>query len=230
MFSGPLTSSLLKRAIEKKLIEVNLTNIRDFTADKHQTADDSPYGGGPGMVMKPEPLAKAIAVSRKPGARVIFLCPTGTPLTQDKVKTLAKEEHLVLLCGHYEGIDERIRETLIDEEISIGDYVVTGGELPAMVLIDAVSRMLPGVVKEECSVAADSFYDGLLDHPSYTRPEVFEGKKVPDVLLSGHHKEIEEWRRKEQLRRTYLRRPDLLTKAQLSPSDRKFIEEIKENG
>jgi tRNA (guanine37-N1)-methyltransferase len=182
------------------------------------------------MVMKPEPLAKAIKKVISPKSKVIFLCPTGVPLTQEKVKQLAKEEHLVLLCGHYEGIDERIRETLVDEEISIGDYVVTGGELPAMVLIDAVSRMLPGVVKEEGSVSSDSFYDGLLDYPSYTRPEVFEGKKVPDVLLSGHHKEIEAWRRKEQLRRTHQRRPDLLTKAQLSPSDRKFLDEIVKNG
>jgi tRNA (guanine37-N1)-methyltransferase len=230
MFSGPLTESLIKKACDKGLLNINLINIRDFTTDKHKTADDTPYGGGPGMVMKPEPLAKAIKSVLGPKSKVILLCPTGTTLDQEKAKALVKEEHLVLICGHYEGIDERIRKKYVQEEISIGDYVLTGGELPAMVLIDCISRLIPGVVKEEGSVRQDSFYEGLLDHPSYTRPEEFEGEKVPEVLLSGNHKEIEDWRRKESLKKTALRRPDLLAKSKLSEKDKKFIEDMQING
>jgi len=163
------------------------------------------------------------------GSRVIFLCPTGKPLTQEKVKELSKLEHLVLLCGHYEGVDERVRG-LADEELSIGDYVLTGGELPAMVLIDSIARHIPGIVKEAASVKNDSFYDALLDHPSYTKPEEFEGKKVPEVLLSGHHAEIERWRRKEALKLTFYRRPDLLTRAALDDQDRVLLTEIFQNG
>lgn len=225
-----MTESLIKKARDKGLLNINLVDIRDFTADKHKTADDTPYGGGPGMVMKPEPLTKAIKKVMGPRSKVILLCPTGTTLDQEKAKALANEEHLILICGHYEGIDERIRNKYVQEEISIGDYVLTGGEIPAMVIIDCISRLIPGVVKEDESVRRDSFYEGLLDYPSYTRPEEFEGEKVPEVLLSGNHKEIEDWRRKESLKKTLEKRPDLLVKAKLSEKDRKFIEDMRRNG
>jgi tRNA (guanine37-N1)-methyltransferase len=233
MFQGPLSESLLKKAQEKGLLSLNVVNIRDFTSDKHKTADDTPYGGGAGMVMKADVLSAAISAlkkntehrTRSTEHRVVLMCPTGELLTQEKVRALSKQKHLVIICGHYEGVDERVRE-MVDEEISIGDYVLTGGEIPAMVLVDAVARQLPGVVKEEESVKKDSFYEGLLDHPSYTKPEEFEGKKVPKVLLSGNHAEIGRWRRKEALRRTLERKPDLLAKAELSPEDQKMLEEI----
>jgi tRNA (guanine37-N1)-methyltransferase len=225
MFQGPLNESLLKKAQEKGLLSLNIVNLRDFTSDKHRTADDTPYGGGAGMVMKVEPIHKAVSSKRTAETTIILMCPTGKLLTQEKVKELAKEEHLILLCGHYEGIDERVRE-MVDEEVSIGDYVLTGGELPAMVLVDAIARHIPGVVKEEESVRKDSFYEGLLDYSSYTKPEEFEGKKVPDVLLSGHHAEIDRWRRKEALKRTLYRRPDLLAKAELYEEDKKELGEI----
>ncbi|NQT30213.1 MAG: tRNA (guanosine(37)-N1)-methyltransferase TrmD [Candidatus Saganbacteria bacterium] len=228
MFQGPLQISLLKKAQEKGLFSFNLVNIRDFAGDKHKTVDDTPYGGGPGMVMKVAPIVAAISKSSAkggPNSKIILMCPSGKPLTQEKVNALAKEKHLVILCGHYEGVDERVRD-LVDEEISIGDYVLTGGEIPAMVLIDAVVRQIPGVVKEEESVKKDSFYDGLLDYPSYTKPEDFCGKNVPQVLLSGNHKEIARWRRKEALRRTLERRPDLLAKANLSAEDKKLLDEV----
>jgi len=227
MFQGPLNESLLEKAQEKGLLSLNIIDIRDFTTDKHKTADDTPYGGGPGMVMKAEPIQKAISSKRSAVSRIVLMCPTGQLLTQEKIKSLAKQEHLIIICGHYEGIDERVRE-MVDEEISIGDYVLTGGELPAMVLIDTVARHIPGVVKEEESVKKDSFYEGLLDYPSYTKPEEFEGKKVPQVLLSGHHAEIDRWRRRESLRRTLFRRPDLLAKAELSEEDCKLLEKIIE--
>lgn len=209
MFQGPLDESLLKKAQEKGLLSFNVVNIRDFTTDKHKTADDTPYGGGAGMVMKVAPLAAAISKLKDQNSKIILMCPSGQPLTQRKVNSLAKEKHLILICGHYEGVDERVRD-YVDEEISIGDYVLTGGEIPAMVLIDAVARQIPGVVKEAESVKKDSFYNGLLDYPSYTKPEVFEGKRVPKVLLSGNHKEIERWRGEQALKRTKKRRPDLL--------------------
>jgi tRNA (guanine37-N1)-methyltransferase len=225
MCRGPLSASLLKKAQDKGLLSLKIIDLRDFTTDKHKTADDTPYGGGAGMVMMAGPIAAAILKLKAQSSKVIFMCPTGTPLTQAKVNELAKEERLVILCGHYEGIDERAR-ALVDEEISIGDYVLTGGELPAMVLVDAVARQLPGVVKEKESVRQDSFYEGLLDHPSYTKPEEFEGEKVPEVLLSGHHAEIDRWRRKEALRRTLERRPDLLARTELKEGDNKLLEEI----
>lgn len=225
MFQGALNASLLKRAQEKGLLSLNIIDIRDFTTDKHKTADDTPYGGGPGMVMKPEPIARALSQLASRKSRVVLMCPAGKLLTQERVKELAKQEHLIILCGHYEGVDERVRE-MVDEEISIGDYVLTGGEIPAMVLIDAVARHVPGVVKEEESVRKDSFYEGLLDYPSYTKPEEFEGKRVPRVLLSGHHAEIARWRRKEVLKRTLYRRPDLLATAELNEEDKKLLKEI----
>ncbi len=237
MFQGPLNESLLKKAQAKGLLSFNLVNIRDFTSDKHKTADDTPYGGGAGMVMKVDVIAQALislgkkAESRKSKveSRTILLCPRGKKLTQAKVNELAKVKRLTLICGHYEGVDERVSE-LVDESISIGDYVLTGGEIPAMVLIDAVARQIPGVVKEKDSVANDSFYDGILDHPSYTKPEEFDGKKVPEILLSGNHKKIDDWRRKQALTRTLAQRPALLAKAAISERDRKLLNEIMSDG
>jgi len=234
MFQGPFDQSLLKKAQETGLLSLKTINIRDFAEDKHRTVDDTPYGGGPGMVMKPDVVARAIdkvRIEETPDTsveaqRIILMCPTGKLLTHEKVAELALQDHLVILCGHYEGFDERVR-SLADEEISIGDYVLTGGEIPAMVLADAVARQIPGIVKEVESVKRDSFYDGLLDYPSYTKPEDFQGKKVPKVLLSGNHKEIEAWRRKEALRRTLKLRPDLLAKKQLGEDDQKLLKEIK---
>lgn len=225
MFQGPMTESLLKKAQQKGLLSFNMVNIRDFASDKHKTADDTPYGGGAGMVMKTEPILKALSRVASCASRVVLMCPAGKRLSQKKVQALAKFEHLIIICGHYEGVDERIKE-MADEEISIGDYVLTGGEIPAMVLIDAIARQIPGVVKEADSVKRDSFYEGLLDYPSYTKPEEYEGRVVPPVLLSGHHAEIERWRRKEALRKTLERRPDLLSKAQLSENDRKLLSDI----
>ena len=225
---GPLSESLMKKAQEKGLLKLNITNIRDFTEDKHKTADDSPFGGGVGMVMKADPILKAINSLRitHPALRIVFMCPTGKKLTQELVKELSKEEHLFILCGHYEGIDERIRENMITDEVSIGDYVLTGGEIPAMVLIDSVARLIPGVVKEEESLINESFYEGLLDYPSYTRPEDLNGQKIPEILMSGHHADISRWRRKKSLEKTFFRRPEMLATANLSENDKIMIEEI----
>ena len=217
MFNS-LKMSILGRAEENGKIEINLINIRDFSKDKHKKVDDTPYGGGAGMVIKPDVVYDAYssissnqtnASTKK--AKVIYLTPQGNRLTQAKVRELSKEDELILLCGHYEGIDERVLEKIVDEEISIGDYVLTGGELPAMVLIDAISRHVEGVLNNE-SIEEESFSNGLLEYPQYTRPEEFMGERVPDVLLSGHHKNIEEWRYKQSLERTKLKRPDLLEK------------------
>lgn len=215
MFAGVLSHSILKRAIEHGHLEVVLYHIRDFAAGKlKKMTDDTPYGGGGGMVMKPEPIFAAveyvIARQQLSSPKVVYLTPEGTPLTQDLAKTLAQEKELILLCGHYEGVDERVRIALVDQEISLGDYVLTGGELAAMVLIDVVARMLPAVVGCPQSVVNDSFYHRVLDYPHYTRPRNFRGLMVPEVLLSGNHKEIEAWRQQEALRRTKQRRPDLL--------------------
>lgn len=231
MFSGPISESLLKRAQEKGLLSINIINLRDFTSDKHKTADDTPYGGGPGMVMKAEPIFKAVKSCKISSAsRVILMCPTGEKLNQTKAKELSASEHLIIVCGHYEGVDERVRQNLVTDEISIGDYVLTGGELPAMVLVDCLSRLIPGVVKEEESVIQDSFYEGLLDYPSYTKPEEFEGARIPEILKTGHHEEIERWRRREALKCTFFRRPDLLAEANLSAEDRKMIQDFIING
>lgn len=215
MFQGPLTESILKRAQQAGRIEIHLHDIRQWTTDRHRTADDTPYGGGAGMVMKAEPLAAAIRAVRaaddRPGV-TILLTPDGELLTQQIVRELATLPRLLLVCGHYEGIDERVRETLIDRELSIGDYVLTGGELAAMVVVDAVARLVPGVIDSE-SIVEESHSDFLLEYPHYTRPAVWEGRAVPPVLLSGHHGEIARWRRAERLRRTLARRPDLLARA-----------------
>lgn len=204
-----LETSILGRAKKEGKIEINLINIRDFSKNKHKKVDDTPYGGGAGMIMMPDVVYDAYNSIKNKNAKVIYLTPQGKTLTQSKVKELSKEKELVLLCGHYEGIDERVLEKIVDEEISIGDYVLTGGELPAMVLIDSVSRYVDGVLSAG-SVLEESFSNGLLEYPQYTRPEVFMDVKVPEVLLSGHHKNIEEWRRTKSLERTKLKRPDLL--------------------
>ncbi|MBW8350473.1 tRNA (guanosine(37)-N1)-methyltransferase TrmD [Bacillus sp. IITD106] len=215
MFSGVFGSSILKKAEEKDAVTYNVVNFRDFSNDKHRTVDDYPYGGGAGMVLKPQPIFDAVDYlkkDRKVNPRIILLCPQGATYNQKKAEELAKEEHLIFICGHYEGYDERIREHLITDEISIGDYVLTGGELGAMVVIDSVVRLLPGVLGNDESPIYDSFSSGLLEHPHYTRPADFRGMKVPDVLLSGNHQKINEWRENESLKRTKNRRPDLLEK------------------
>ncbi len=227
MFSSPLRESILGKAVEKELIQIQTINIRDFTVDKHQVVDDAPYGGGQGMVMKVEPIARAIesVKSQYPSAWTIYLTPQGKPFDQDSARRLSTQPHLVLLCGRYEGVDERARE-FIDEEISIGDYVLTGGELAAMVLIDAVSRFIPGVLGSDRSADEDSFFNSLLEYPQYTRPVDFRGRRVPEVLLSGNHSAISLWRRREAIKRTSLRRPDLLAKANLTGEDKRLLEDL----
>jgi tRNA (guanine37-N1)-methyltransferase len=232
ILAGPLNESILKRAREKGLLTVTVRNIRDYTEDKHKTADDSPYGGGAGMVLKPEPIFKAFEAMKAghPGEEfhTILLTPQGKVLNQKRAEQLSEEHRrIVLLCGHYEAIDERVREVLVDEELSIGDYVLTGGELAALVVIDSAARLLPGVLGDEESAYRDSFGDGLLDHPHYTRPAEFRGMKVPDVLLSGNHAEIEKWRRSEALKATLLKRPELLETADLTDGDREILVELK---
>ena len=204
-----LNQSIIGKAIEKKLININLINIRDFSKDKHKKVDDTPYGGGAGMVMKPDVVYDAYKSINDKNAKVIYMSPQGKELNQKKVEELSKESHLIILCGHYEGIDQRVLDKIVDEEISIGDYVLTGGEIPAMVLIDSVSRYVKGVLKEE-SIKEESFSNGLLEYPQYTRPEEFEGMKVPEVLLSGHHENIDKWRKEKSLEITKKKRPDIL--------------------
>jgi tRNA (guanine37-N1)-methyltransferase len=211
MFSA-LDESIIGRGKEKGLIDINLINIRDFSKNKHKKVDDTPYGGGAGMVMEPTVVYDAYCSVKEPNVKVIYMSPQGKTLNQQMVQDLAKEENIILLCGHYEGIDQRVIDEIVDEEISIGDYVLTGGELPAMVLIDSVSRYVEGVLKED-SVQEESFTDGLLEYPQYTRPEVFLGKRVPEVLLSGHHENIRKWRYEKQLEKTHERRPDLIEKS-----------------
>ena len=205
-----LDESIIGKAKEKNLIEINLINIRDFSKDKHKKVDDTPYGGGAGMVIMPDVVYDAYSsINQKENAKVIYLSPQGKVLNQNKVKELSKENHLILLCGHYEGIDQRVLDEIVDEEISIGDYVLTGGELPAMVLIDSVSRYIEGVLNEE-SIKEESFSNKLLEYPQYTRPEEFRGIKVPEVLISGHHENIKKWRNEKSLEITRKKRPDLL--------------------
>lgn len=231
MFAGPFGQSIINRAVEKNLLDIEITNFREFAFDKHNQVDDTPFGGGSGMVLKPEPLFRAVhAVKEKTDfseRRVLLMCPSGKPFTQEKAKELAGYDQLIFICGHYEGFDARITDSLADEAISLGDYVLTGGELPAMVIVDAVARMLPGVLGSAESAPTDSFYDGLLEYPQYTRPREYEGMAVPDVLLSGDHAKIRAWRRREALRITLCQRPDLLDTAPLSEADRKFLQELQ---
>ena len=221
MFSA-LDESIIGRGKEKGLIDINLINIRDFSKNKHKKVDDTPYGGGAGMVMEPTVVYDAYCSVKEPNVKVIYMSPQGKTLNQQMVQDLAKEENIILLCGHYEGIDQRVIDEIVDEEISIGDYVLTGGELPAMVLRDSVSRYVEGVLKED-SVQEESFTDGLLEYPQYTRPEVFLGKRVPEVLLSGHHENIKKWRRNQSIINTYLKRPDLLKEIKLSDKEQKML-------
>ena len=238
VFPSYLDTSILKRARERGLINVNVHNIRDYTHDRHNTTDDQPYGGGGGMVMKPEPVFEAIETvlglasplsTPEPEANIpiILLTPQGRVFNQSIAKELSQHKKIALLCGRYEGIDERIRENLVTDQISIGDYVLTGGELPALILIDAVSRLLPNVLGDPTGAEDDSHAMGLLEYPHYTRPPEFRGNKVPDVLLSGDHKKIDKWRREQALLRTLQKRPDMLETAELTKEDKKFLEKLK---
>ena len=232
LIEGPLNESILKRGREQGLLNVRVWNIRDYAEDRHRKADDTPYGGGAGMVLKPEPVFRAVEAARAagPGEEVltILLSPQGRLFTQREAERLSEERRrIILICGHYEAVDERVREALVDEELSIGDYVLTGGELAALVVIDAAARLVPGVLGDEESAYRDSFGDGLLDHPHYTRPPEFRGRTVPEVLLSGNHEAIRKWRRRESLRATLAKRPDLLDAAELTDEDREMLEELK---
>lgn len=213
LVQSPLQDSIIRRAQAKGLVRIDVYDLRNYTTDKHHQIDDYPYGGGPGMVLKPEPIFRCVrqiqARIHPERARVILMTPDGATYNQRMAEELARERHLILICGHYKGVDERVREALVTDEISIGDYVLSGGELPALVVIDSVVRLVPGVISDYESAATDSFARGILDHPHYTRPEVFEGMRVPEVLLSGHHAEIEKWRLEKALERTRQRRPDL---------------------
>ncbi|WP_144549009.1 tRNA (guanosine(37)-N1)-methyltransferase TrmD [Bacillus sp. X1(2014)] len=231
MFSGVFGQSILNKAAEKSAVNYTVINFREYADNKHSTVDDYPYGGGAGMVLKPQPIFDAVSALREKAKsknpRVILLCPQGERYEQRKAEELSKEEHLIFICGHYEGYDERIREHVVTDEISIGDYVLTGGELGAMVVVDSVVRLLPEVLGNQESHMKDSFSTGLLEHPHYTRPADFRGMKVPEVLISGNHKLIEEWRNKEALRRTLVRRPDLFEKIELTDEQEKWLKEIK---
>ena len=234
MFAGPFGDSIIKRAVDNKILEIKLTNPRDYAFDKHQQVDDSPFGGGSGMVLKPEPMFRAVRDVKAKTAeyegkrRVIIMCPSGKTFSQEKARELASYQQLIFICGHYEGFDARITENLADEIISIGDYVLTGGELPAMIVTDAVARMLPGVLGSAESAPTDSFYAGLLEYPQYTRPREFEGLKVPEILFSGDHAKIRQWRREQALRTTFLHRPDLLAEAELSEKDMCYLKKLSE--
>jgi len=227
MFSGYFDESIMKRAREKGILDLAVRNLRDWAVDRHRTVDDTPYGGGAGMVMMAEVLAAAVEELRGRESRVVLLTPQGKTLDHAGVERLSRESHLVLVSGHYEGIDERARELLADEEISVGDFVVSNGSLAAMLLIDAVTRLLPGAVGDARSVREDSFCDGLLDYPHYTKPRSFRGLEVPGVLLTGDHEKIRRWRRREALRRTMERRPDLLARAPLTEEDRSMLRELR---
>ena len=229
MVMGGLNTSITGRAIDKGLISVEAINIRDYSKDKHHHVDDAPYGGGAGMVIQPEPIYDAyedLAARTGKRPRVIYLTPQGQVFNQKIAEELAKEEELVFLCGHYEGIDERALELVVTDYLSIGDYVLTGGELPAMMMIDCISRLVPGVLNNNVSAEFETFHDNLLEYPQYTRPEVFMGKKVPDILLSGHHANVEKWRREQSIIRTLKNRPELLGDAVLSKKEQKFLDEL----
>jgi tRNA (guanine37-N1)-methyltransferase len=230
MFQGMFDSGIMKRASEQKLISVSVYNIRDYTHDKHHTADDYPYGGGAGMVLKPEPIFEAMeSIERESGTPIILLSPQGRLFCQKVAQELAQYSQLVLICGHYEGVDERVREHLASDEISIGDYVLSGGELAAMVVIDGVFRLVPGVLGSEASPLDDSHVGGLLEYPQYTRPASYRGWPVPEVLLSGNHAQIDSWRREQAIRRTLEQRPELLEKAELSSEERRLVERLRQS-
>jgi tRNA (guanine37-N1)-methyltransferase len=236
ILSGVFEGSILQRAQEMGALLIALHNIRDYATDKHHVTDDTPYGGGGGMVMKPEPIFRAVesilgiagSARTPPHVPIILLTPQGRPFTQEVARQLAQCERIVLICGRYEGVDERVREYLVTDEISIGDYVLTGGEIPAMVVVDAVTRLLPGVLGDPGAPLEDSHAQGLLEYPHYTRPAEFRGWGVPEVLLSGHHARITRWRREQALKRTWERRPDLLARAELSKADREFLRKLEE--
>lgn len=225
MFEG-LSKSIIGRAIEKGIISLNIIDIRNFSKDKHKKVDDTPYGGGAGMIIRPDVVYDAYKSITDNDAKVIYMSPQGKKLDQEKVENLSKEKHIILLCGHYEGIDQRVLDEIVDEEISIGDYVLTGGEIPAMVLVDSVSRYVEGVLTKE-SISEESFSNGLLEYPQYTRPEIFNDTKVPEILLTGHHENIRKWRRKESIKNTYFKRPKLLENVNLTKEDKSYIEELK---
>lgn len=232
MLEQSVSYSILGRAQEKGLVRFNPVDIRSFAYNKHRAVDDYPYGGGQGMVMQPEPIFLAAErvleeAGGKENARIILLSPQGSLFTQAKAWELARLPHLILVCGHYEGVDERVREFLVDEDLSIGDYVLTGGEIPALVVADAVVRLLPGVLGSPASASDDSFSQGVLEYPQYTRPYDFRGHKVPEILLSGNHGEIAKWRRKQSLLKTYIKRPDLLARVELSPEDKELLAEVR---
>ncbi len=231
MFKGPFDDSIVRSAVENSVVEISICDIRNFTTDKHRTADDYPFGGGSGMILKPEPVFRAVESVRegrdKVSVRTVLVSPQGRRFDQRMARELAEEEEIVLICGHYKGVDERIRLHLADDEISIGDFVISGGELAAMVIVDAVTRLLPGALGDLESAETDSFYNGLLEGGQYTRPRDFRGYKVPEVLLGGNHEEIRLWRRSVSLRKTLLLRPDLFESITLADEDRKLLEEIK---
>ncbi len=226
LFIPFLQKGIIGKAREKAAVQIVTHDLRNFTTDRHRMVDDYPYGGGPGMVLKPEPIWRAVKEVAEEG-RVVFLTPQGRTFDQDKAWELSQLKNIILICGRYEGVDERVREELVDEELSIGDYVLNGGEVPAMAVVEAVVRLRPEVLGDEDSAVGDSFYQGLLDHPHYTRPEEFAGRRVPPVLLSGDHKRIDRWRKKERLRQTIIKRPDLLQEAQLSPEEQDLLEQVK---
>ena len=231
MFEQVMGSSIMGKAIDQGLIELEIFNIRDFTLDKHNKVDDYPYGGGAGMVMEAEPIYRCYEeICSRAGKRpaVVYMTPQGEVFSQRKAESLSTKDEVVFLCGHYEGVDERVLEEIVDEEVSIGDYVLTGGELPALVIMDAVSRLVGGVLHNEDSAEFDSFHDNLLEYPQYSRPEVWRDKAVPPILMSGHHANVEKWRREQSLIRTLERRPDLLENANLTKQDKKFLAKLKE--
>lgn len=231
MVLAGLNTSIIGRAVKKDLLSIEAVNIRDYAFNKHQSVDDYPYGGGAGMLMQAEPVYLAYqSVAERLAARprVIYLSPQGQTFSQQMAEELAQEEDLIFLCGHYEGIDERVLEEIVTDDVSIGDYVLTGGELPAMVMVDAIARMVPGVLHNDVSAEFESFQDNLLEYPQYSRPEEWHGRKVPEVLLSGHHANIEKWRRQQSILRTSQRRPDLLKKARLTEEERQFLDEVSQ--
>lgn len=230
MFSGPLSNSIIQRARQNKIIDIKFINIRDYADNKHKKVDDYPYGGGPGMLMTPQPLVdcynhivSTLDIEENKEPKVIYLSPKGKVFNQNMAIELSKEKNIIMMCGHYEGIDQRVINEIVTDEVSIGDYVLTGGEIPAMVLIDSIARLIPGVLAQDQSFEDESFYSGLLEYPQYTRPSNFRGLKVPDVLTSGDHKKIAEWRRKQSLEITLERRPDLLKNIELSKKDKEFL-------